>query len=115
MRDSINYNLNYFIMRMSGTKPIKNTMRKSPIKQEMANSPMGLKQNTDIASANNRRGLAVRGKKVSSYVAMDKKAEVKSNKPKSAETIAKNEASKKAMDKYIKITKSKQALKTVKK
>jgi hypothetical protein len=36
MRDSINYNLNYFIMRMSGTKPMKNTMRKqSPIR--MAN------------------------------------------------------------------------------
>lgn len=33
MRDSINYNLNYFIMRMSGTKPMKNTMRKpSPAK-----------------------------------------------------------------------------------
>lgn len=33
MRDSINYNLNYFIMRMSGTKPMKNTMRKqSPLK-----------------------------------------------------------------------------------
>jgi len=33
MRDSINYNLNYFIMRKSGTKPMKNTMRKqSPIK-----------------------------------------------------------------------------------
>lgn len=32
MRDSINYNLKYFIMRKSGTKPIKNTMRKqSPI------------------------------------------------------------------------------------
>lgn len=33
MRDSINYNLKYFIMKMSGTKPMKNTMRKSPIKQ----------------------------------------------------------------------------------
>jgi len=33
MRDSINYNLNYFIMRTSGTKPMKNTMRKpSPLK-----------------------------------------------------------------------------------
>lgn len=34
MRDSINYTLNYFIMRMSGTKPIKNTVRKSPIRQD---------------------------------------------------------------------------------
>jgi len=34
MRDSINYNLKYFIMKMSGTKPMKNTMRKpSPMKQ----------------------------------------------------------------------------------
>ena len=33
MRDSINYNLNYFIVRTSGTKPMKNTMRKpSPLK-----------------------------------------------------------------------------------
>ena len=34
MRDSINYNLNYFTMRMSGTRPIKNTVRKSPIRQD---------------------------------------------------------------------------------
>lgn len=34
MRDSITYNLNYFIMRMSGTRPIKNTVRKSPIRQD---------------------------------------------------------------------------------
>ena len=34
MRDSITYNLKYFIMKMSGTKPMKNTMRKpSPMKQ----------------------------------------------------------------------------------
>ena len=33
MRDSINYNLKYFIMKTSGTKPMKNTMRKSPLKQ----------------------------------------------------------------------------------
>ena len=33
MCDSINYNLKYFIMKMSGTKPMKNTMRKqSPLK-----------------------------------------------------------------------------------
>jgi hypothetical protein len=33
MRDSINYNLKYFIVRTSGTKPMKNTMRKqSPLK-----------------------------------------------------------------------------------
>jgi hypothetical protein len=36
MRDSINYNLKYFIMKMSGTKPMKNTMRKpSPAKMMM--------------------------------------------------------------------------------
>jgi hypothetical protein len=34
VRDSINYNLKYFIMRMSGTRPIKNTVRKSPIRQD---------------------------------------------------------------------------------
>lgn len=34
MRNSITYNLKYFIMKMSGTKPMKNTMRKpSPMKQ----------------------------------------------------------------------------------
>ena len=33
MPNNINYNLNYFIMRKSGTKPMKNTMRKSPINQ----------------------------------------------------------------------------------
>ena len=34
MRNSINYNLKYFIMKTSGTKPMKNTMRKpSPMKQ----------------------------------------------------------------------------------
>ena len=33
MRNSINYNLKYFIMKTSGTKPMKNTMRKpSPLK-----------------------------------------------------------------------------------
>jgi len=40
MRDSINYNLKYFIMKMSGTKPIKNTMRKSPMKQT-TKAPVG--------------------------------------------------------------------------
>ena len=116
MRDSINYNLNYFIMRMSGTKPLKNTMRKPPIKQEMANNPTELKTNPDVTSTNNNRsGIGVRGKKVSGYVGAAKKVEVKNSKPKSAETLAKNEASKKAMDKYIKINKSKQALKNVKK
>jgi hypothetical protein len=34
MRNSINYNLKYFIMRMSGTRPLKNTVRKSPIRQD---------------------------------------------------------------------------------
>ena len=38
MRDSINYNLKYFIMKMSGTKPMKNTMRKSPLKQTTVKS-----------------------------------------------------------------------------
>jgi hypothetical protein len=37
MRNSITYNLKYFIMKMSGTKPMKNTMRKpSPMKQTAA-------------------------------------------------------------------------------
>ena len=109
MRDSINYNLNYFIMRMSGTKPMKNTMRKSPIKQEVATK-------TYVTSTNNNRsGTGIRGKKVSGHAAAAKKVEVKNSKPKSAETLAKNEASKKAMDKYVKITKSKQALKAAKK
>jgi len=36
MRNSINYNLKYFIMKTSGTKPMKNTMRKSPMKQTVA-------------------------------------------------------------------------------
>jgi hypothetical protein len=116
MRDSINYNLNYFIMRMSGTKPLKNTMRKLPIRQEMANNPTELRTNPDVTSAkNNRSGVGIRGKKVSGYAAATKKTEVKNSKPKSAETLAKNEASKKAMDKYIKITKSKKALKAAKK
>ena len=109
MRDSINYNLKYFIMRMSGTKPLKNTMRKSPVRQEMANNPTELKTNPDVTSTNNnRRGIGVRGKKVSGI-------QVKSSKTKSAETIAKDEASKKAMDKYVKITKSRRALRSTKK
>jgi hypothetical protein len=84
MRDSINYNLNYFIMRMSGTKPLKNTMRKSPIRQEMANNPTELRTNPDVTSTNNnRRGIGVRGKKVSGI-------QVKSSKTKSPETIAKD-------------------------
>ncbi len=33
MRDSINYNLKYFIMKKPGLKPMKNTMRKSPLNQ----------------------------------------------------------------------------------
>jgi len=116
MRDSINYNLKYFIMRMSGTKPLKNTMRKSPIKQEMANNPTELRTNPNVTSTkNNRAGIAIRGKKTSSYVAINKEAEVKNNKPKSAEAVAKGAANKKAMDKYIKINKSKRALDTVKK
>jgi hypothetical protein len=41
MRDSINYNLKYFIMKMSGTKPMKNTMRKqSPLKFITASTVM---------------------------------------------------------------------------
>lgn len=109
MRDSINYNLNYFIMRMSGTKPMKNTMRKSPIKQEVATK-------TYVTSTNNNRaGIAIRGKKTSSYVAINKEKELKNNKPASAETTAKRAADKKTMDTYIKVHKSKQALKNVKK
>jgi hypothetical protein len=42
MRDSINYNLKYFIMKTSGTKPMKNTMRKpSPLKFITASTVMG--------------------------------------------------------------------------
>jgi hypothetical protein len=42
MRDSINYNLKYFIMKMSGTKPMKNTMRKpSPLKFAELSTPEG--------------------------------------------------------------------------
>jgi hypothetical protein len=116
MRDSINYNLKYFIMRISGTKPLKNTMRKSPIKQEMANNPNELKTNPNVTSAkNNRAGIAIRGKKTSSYVAINKKKELKNNKPASAETTAKRAADKKTMDTYIKVHKSKQALKAAKK
>ena len=53
MRDSINYNLNYFIMKMSGTKPMKNTMRKkSPNKMMATNAAMGVgKKVSDAASA----------------------------------------------------------------
>ena len=54
MRDSINYNLKYFIMRMSGTKPMKNTMRKqSPMKMMAAPNPAGnvAKKVTDAAMA----------------------------------------------------------------
>ena len=37
MRDSINYNLKYIIMKTSDTKPMKNTMRKkSPLKFSFA-------------------------------------------------------------------------------
>ena len=38
MRDSIYYNLKYFIMKMSSTKPIKNIMKKSPLKQATTES-----------------------------------------------------------------------------
>ena len=76
MRDSINYNLNYFIMRMSGTKPMKNTMRKSPIKQEV-------EAKTYVTSTNNNRaGTSVRGEKTNKSAATIKRADVKSNKPK---------------------------------
>jgi len=53
MRNSITYNLKYFIMRMSGTKPIKNTMRKqSPNKMMATNAAMGVgKKVSDAASA----------------------------------------------------------------
>jgi len=116
MRDSITYNLNYFIMRMSGTKPLKNTMRKSPIRQEMANNPTEFRANPEVTSTNNNRaGVGLKGKKTYGKVAAAKKIDAKNNKPNSAETVAKREASKKAMDTYIKVNKSKQALKTAKK
>ena len=44
MRDSINYNLKYFIMKMSGTKPMKNTMRKSSMKQTTKAPTMQMKK-----------------------------------------------------------------------
>ena len=52
MRDSINYNLNYFIMRMSGTKPMKNTMRKqSPIRFMATNAAMSATKKVSDAVA----------------------------------------------------------------
>lgn len=54
MRDSINYNLKYFIMKMSGTKPMKNTMRKpSPIKffQPVTVGKDAVKRVSDAAKA----------------------------------------------------------------
>jgi hypothetical protein len=104
MRDSINYNLKYFIMKMSGTKPMKNTMRKPPIRQEMANSPTELKTSPDATSASsNRKVVRVASKKVRSN-----DSGVKST---SKETTTRQANSKKAMDNYIKVNKSKQALK----
>ena len=103
-------------MKMSGTKPLKNTMRKSPIKQEMANNPNELKTNPNVANTNNnRRGNVNSGKRVSGYAGAAKKTELKNNKPVSAETTAKRAADKKTMDTYIKVHKSKQALKVAKK
>jgi hypothetical protein len=91
-------------------------MRKSPIKQEMANNPTEMKTNPDVTSTNNNRsGVGIRGKKVSGYAGAAKKTAAKNTKPASAETTARREASKKAMDTYIKVNKSKQALKNVKK
>jgi hypothetical protein len=53
MRDSINYNLKYFIMRTSGTKPMKNTMRKpSPLKFFTHNAALdATKKVSDAAGA----------------------------------------------------------------
>lgn len=52
MRNSINYNLKYFIMKMSGTKPLKNTMRKqSPVKQTAAAVTAGVKKATEAKTA----------------------------------------------------------------
>jgi len=56
MRDSITYNLKYFIMKMSGTKPMKNTMRKSPINQGMLGAAVNpaitaVKKVTELAKA----------------------------------------------------------------
>lgn len=57
MRNSINYNLKCFIMRISGTKPIKNTMRKqSPVKMvnaagaAMGAAKKGLEKATEAAT-----------------------------------------------------------------
>ena len=48
MRNSINYNLKYFIMKTSGTKPMKNTMRKSPLKFKFTSA---ISKAASIASA----------------------------------------------------------------
>ena len=103
MRDSINYTLNYFIMRMSGTKPIKNTVRKAPIRQEMASNPTEMRTNPDVTSTNNNRaGVGLKGKKTYGKEAAAKRTDIRTNKPTSKETIARREASKKAMDTYKK-------------
>ena len=57
MRDSINYNLNYFIMRMSGTKPMKNTMRKpSPLKDAVITASLATKEGRASYEASRPKG-----------------------------------------------------------
>ena len=66
MRDSINYNLKYFIMRTSGAKPLKNTMRKpSPLKffQPVG---LGLKEATKLAVSSLAKAKAAKAKKTAS-------------------------------------------------
>jgi hypothetical protein len=64
MRDSINYNLKYFIMKMSGTKPMKNTMRK----------PSPLKFFTPVTAATDAVNTAVSAAKKSMLAAKKAKA-----------------------------------------
>jgi hypothetical protein len=57
MRNSINYNLNYFIMRMSGTKPMKNTMRKpSPLKDAVITASLATKEGRASYEASRPKG-----------------------------------------------------------
>jgi hypothetical protein len=102
MRDSINYNLNYFIMRMSGIKPIKNTVRKSPIKQDAANNAGEAKVKSKVTNtANSKGGTGVKSKRAAIAAKISKSVDAKNNSQKSAAAVAKNKASKAAMDKYV--------------
>jgi hypothetical protein len=82
MRDSINYNLNYFIMRKSGTKPMKNTMRKqSPIRFMATNAAMSAtkKVSDAVAAIKNKKtkGTGTTKGATTSGTYMDKKKETK--------------------------------------